>query len=55
MIEIEEYRKELKELVEADIAEIRANEILLMDWEMVVKKFEEKFGKNSKENLYIQL
>ena len=43
LIEIEEYRKELKELVEADIAEIRANEILLMDWETVVKKFEEKF------------
>ena len=42
LIEIEEYRKEL---VEEDIADIRANEILLMDWKTVVKKFEEKFGK----------
>ena len=55
LIEIDEYRKELKELVLADIAKIRANEILLMDWKSVVKKFEEKFGKKSKENLYIQL
>lgn len=55
LIEIDEYRKELKELVLADTANIRANEILLMDWKSVVKKFEEKLGKKSKENLYIQL